>query len=380
VTITDADLPLTSTPAEEEKLEEALGICVSGGGYRAMLFHLGALWYLSDAGILKDAARISSVSGGSITSGQLALRWNTIAYGTAGDRDRFRSLVVEPIRKMASTTIDVQSVLGGIFLPGSISDRIMKRYDDMLYGGATLDQLPDTPRFVINATSVQSGALFRFSKPYIRDYRVGMIEKPKLRVSQAVTASSAFPPVLSPVRLKLRNEDWVPNTGEPALQKPPYTTDVRLTDGGVYDNMGIETAWKRCRTILVSDAGGKMQPEPDPKSDPVRHSLRVNSLIDNQVRSLRKRQVVSAFQQKIREGAYWGMWTDPAEYAAPSKLSLPTAKARELAEVATRLAEVPAELQERIINFGYGMAERAVRSYWKADALAADRFPYARGI
>ena len=34
------------------------------------------------------------------------------------------------------------------------------------------------------------------------------------------------------------------------LQQPPYTTDVFLADGGVYDNLGLETAWKRYRTVL----------------------------------------------------------------------------------------------------------------------------------
>ncbi len=32
------------------------------------------------------------------------------------------------------------------------------------------------------------------------------------------------------------------------------------------------------------------------------------------------------------------------------------------------------------INFGYGMAERAIRSYYDPNALAAERFPYPRGI
>ena len=43
---------------------------------------------------------------------------------------------------------------------------------------------------------------------------------------------------------------------------PPYTTEVVLSDGGVYDNLGLETAWKRYRTILVSDGGGQMAPTP----------------------------------------------------------------------------------------------------------------------
>jgi NTE family protein len=345
-----------------------------------MIFHLGALWYLADAGLLGDAKRISSVSGGSITAGLLALRWNDIRFGTPGFQQRFQDHVVAPIRTIASTTIDVGSVLKGALLPGTISDRIAKRYDEILYKGATLQDLPDTPRFVINATNVQSGVLFRFSKPYARDYRIGEIRQPRIPVAIAVTASSAFPPVLSPVRLTLRTEDWVPGSGDAALQKPPYTTNIRLTDGGVYDNMGIETAWKRYRTILVSDAGGRMQPDPEPATNPVGHSLRVNAMIDNQVRSLRKRQVVSAFKANVRAGVYWGMWTDPAEYSASSKLLLPAENARALAEVPTRLQKMTPDLQERLINYGYGLAERAVRSFWKTDALAAERFPYPRGI
>jgi NTE family protein len=160
----------------------------------------------------------------------------------------------------------------------------------------------------------------------------------------------------------------------------PFTTKIVLTDGGVYDNMGIETAWKRCKTILVSDAGGKMQPEAEPHANWAQHSLRINSLIDNQVRSLRKRQVVSAFQAKVREGAYWGMWTKPSEYPVVSQLSLPDANAEALARTPTRLKALPDKLQEQLINFGYGMAERALRSYYDPNAFAAVKFPYASGV
>ena len=48
---------------------------------------------------------------------------------------------------------------------------------------------------------------------------------------------------------------------------PPYTTDLILSDGGVYGNLGLETAWKRYDTILVSDGGGHYQAEPDPHHD-----------------------------------------------------------------------------------------------------------------
>src|SRR3989442_12067699 len=71
----------------------------------------------------------------------------------------------------------------------------------------------------INATNVQSGALWRFSKPYMWDWRVGKIAHPTTELALAVGASSAFPPLLSPARLTLTDSDFVPATGFD-LQKP----------------------------------------------------------------------------------------------------------------------------------------------------------------
>jgi NTE family protein len=53
--------------------EQGIALCLSGGGYRAMLFHLGSLWRLNEAGLLPKLDRISSVSGGSIAAGVLGL-------------------------------------------------------------------------------------------------------------------------------------------------------------------------------------------------------------------------------------------------------------------------------------------------------------------
>jgi len=373
-----SDTPLQPGEPPREP-EDKLALCLSGGGYRAMLFHLGTLCYLNDAGYLPKLDRVSSVSGGSITAGVLAFHWKELQFDAAGKAGNFGAVVADPVRRMASTTIDVGGVLGGIFTPGvTINDRIIKSYKKVLFGDATLQELADRPRFVINATNVQTGSVFRFSKPYIADYRIGMVENPRRSIAEAVAASSAFPPVLSPARLTFKHSEWTKLNA--ACGREPFTTKVVLTDGGVYDNMGIETAWKRCKRVLVSDGGGKYQPEADQHSDAVRHSLRVNATIDNQVRSLRKRWIVEAFDRKDHLGAYWGMWTDPASYKATSALKIDGKRAHELAETSTRLAELPKATQNRIINFGYGMAERAIRSYYDAAALPATAFPYADGV
>ena len=75
-----------------------------------------------------------------------------------------------------------------------------------------------------------------------------------------------------------------------------------LTDGGVYDNLGLETAWKAYETILVSDGGGGGSDEPKPKREWLEHVYRVLNLLDSQVRSLRKRQVIGSYQLGLRKG------------------------------------------------------------------------------
>ena len=255
------------TGSEQKKLEDGVALCLSGGGYRAMIFHIGALWRLNEFGYLKKLNRISSVSGGSITAAVLGMNWLKLEFDGKGVAGNFKSHVAKPIRNLADKTIDRKAIFTGILTPGSISDKVAGAYREYLFGDKTLQDLPDDPpRFVINATNVQSGALWRFMKPYMRDWKVGEVKNPKVPLAAAVAASSAFPPVLSPAELELNDSDFTPNSGA-ELQRKPYTTDVILSDGGVYDNLGLETAWKRYKTILVSDAGGDMAPDPDPKRD-----------------------------------------------------------------------------------------------------------------
>ena len=76
------------------------------------------------------------------------------------------------MRGLAAESIDVNSIVLGNALPGTVSDRIAAAYDEHVFKGATLQDLPDEPRFVIIPTNVQSGVLWRFMKPHMRDYRV----------------------------------------------------------------------------------------------------------------------------------------------------------------------------------------------------------------
>jgi NTE family protein len=315
------------------------------------------------------------VSGGSITAGLLALKWSKLSFDPTRLESDFIPEVVHPIRSLGSETIDADAIIFGLVLPGTVSDRVINAYEKYLFGEATLQDLPDHPRFVINSTNVQSGVLWRFMKPYMRDYHVGEVISPTVRLSQAVAASSAFPPVLSPVELRVDPTSFTAGSGM-TLQRPPYTSKVLLSDGGVYDNLGLETVWKRYQTVLVSDAGGTLQPEEEPQTDWARHSYRVLNLIDNQVRALRKRQLIESFKAGTRTGAYWGIRSDLADYHLADGLNCPFDRTMELANVPTRLKRLDDELQERLINWGYGVCDAALRKHMPRAAAKTMRFPY----
>jgi NTE family protein len=295
----------------------------------------------------------------------LGICWKDLAF--EADVARNFGIVVDRVRKLADMTVDAGAVIRGILLPGSISDRVAQAYDSVLFEGARLDALPDAsqagnPRFVINATNIQTAVLWRFSRDYMGDYRVGQVQHPDVSLAAAVAASSAFPPVLSPATLDITQPVVdMPGTD---LHREPYTRQAILSDGGVYDNLGLETLTKRYQTLLVSDAGQKIAPEADPHHDWARHSLRVLEVIDNQVRSLRKRNLIEAYQRGDHTGTYWGIRTNFADYkVAPDPLQCASRDPSALAAIPTRLEAMPRDQQDRLMNWGYAICDAALRAH-----------------
>ena len=371
--------PVHGTPYDRDQPESGIALCLSGGGYRAMLFHLGSLWRLNEIGLLDRVARISSVSGGSITSGVLGAYWSQRPPDAAGQAIWFASEIVARIRKMAGTTIDWESVvIGKIPLLGTVAKHIAGEYDKHLFGGKTLQNLPgDPPRFVINATSLQSGVLWRFSKPYMGDWKVGRFARPGLKLAVAVAASSAFPPFLSPAEVELNPADYISDPSRPpVLADPQYRTKAVLTDGGVYDNLGLETAYKRYDTLLVSDGGGVLDPQTSPHREWALQTYRVLNIIDNQVGALRKRQLMAEFGRS-HKGAFWGIRTDIKEYRLPDALACDAQTTSRLAATPTRLAALDDATQELLIDWGYAVCDAAVRRYFpQPSATPPDASPY----
>jgi NTE family protein len=368
---------------DPEPPADTVALCLSGGGYRAMLYHVGALWRLNELGWLPRLTIVSSVSGGSITAGALALHWSRLAFDPAtgvASAAGFQDAVVTPLRGLAGQTIDVGAGLRGLLTPKTtISDRVAVAYRKHLFGDATLQDLPDertAPRFVINATNLLTGVLFRFTRSFMADYTIGLQLDPRVPLAQAVAASSAFPPVLSPAHLQLDPNAWATN-GRGPNHHPPFTSRAVLSDGGVYDNLGLEAAWKNAATVLISDGGGQMGTVEDVGADWVHQGLRVNAVIDNQVRALRRRNARAGFARGDRKGTFWRIRTNVDHYGPPpSALPTPYAATLRLAAVKTRLAALDATTQERLINWGYASCDVAMRRWVEPTASPPSAFPY----
>lgn len=384
---------MTETPplARARRGLSGTGLCLSGGGYRAMLFHAGVLARLNAAGALGTLDRVSAVSGGSITAGTLAVAWEELRFDDDGVAENFSELVLEPIRKLASRRLDVGAVLLGAVAPRLTASAIAARaFDRHLFGGRSLQDLPDTPRFVFNATNLATGVLLRFSKPYIAEYLVGMVPHPTVPISQAVAASAAFPPFFSPATLRIPVEDWVSQKGNKHTEEP-FRNEVRLTDGGVYDNLAVETVWKRHKTVYVSDAGKALPVRSRPRWDWAFGTYRVLTVIDNQVRAQRKRALVKGFNDEAdeHEGFLVSIGTPLESYSSAAHVGggsaihspkRPTDRVDEsvverLAAYPTRLTRVPDDVAEQLVNWGFIATDAAMRNFSDPDLPEAP-LPY----
>ncbi len=224
-----------------EGKEKRIGLALSGGGFRAAAFHLGVMQKLKALGILDKIDVLSCVSGGSIAGGHLATNW-----GSPTVLDDLRSY-------LASKSIAVSSFLGGALNPFTTRlEALAKSYDRDLFNGKTLAVLKNGPRIYFNATNLSTGNMFSFvagekGAEEMGDYELGFVSASAFPISQAVAASSAFPPVFPPLQL---DKNVYPHNGSVEY--------VTLSDGGLYDNMGIAPMLnKRTKVdfMIVSDGG-----------------------------------------------------------------------------------------------------------------------------
>lgn len=360
---------------QARKLDDTIGLCLSGGGYRAMIYHTGALIRLNELGFLPLLGEIASVSGGSITAGLLALRWPDLRFDENNHAVNFDEVFVSPLLRFSGKGIDIKAALYGL-LPGcTAADSLVRAYDRHLFHGACLQDITDCPRFTFMATNLQTGSGWRFGKSYAADYRVGMINRPVIPLARVVAASSAFPPILSPVHIDLSGKSVQPTAGAD-LHREPFTTTAILADGGIYDNLGLERVWKRCRTILVSNAGRTIPEVGRPTGRWIGQMFRTLSLIQQQAEHSRRRILFGMANRGQRQVAYWSIDAASAHYAMPDALPLTTEEAAAAASLRTRLNPFSPNEQRLLLRAGYSGADASLRARGLAQNQPAASFDF----
>ncbi|WP_176456860.1 patatin-like phospholipase family protein [Bordetella genomosp. 5] len=288
------DITLLTRPAERRadltgpQADVRIGLCLSGGGFRATFFHLGLIKLLRDAGLLSRVNAVYSVSGGSILAANLALNWDSYASGQ--DDEAFFE-AASALFRLARTDVRGRIVRRfWLFLPflGRWRTAYLERLfqADAVFGKAELGQLPELPFFNFLATSMKSGKLVTFTKKGFNDGTT-LHDSSHLSVASAVSASSAFPPLFPPIALSAKD-------AMSGVESFPRTE--RLTDGGVFDNLGLtrmlaeaealrEEDW--CNLALVSDASAPFEwSGPESFSSMVKRTVRTTDILMKRVAEL----------------------------------------------------------------------------------------------
>ncbi len=358
---------------------KSIGIALSGGGYRATLFGLGSLWRLNEVGLLGRLDRITSVSGGSILAGVLASNWKKLEF-SEGRAGNFRELVAEPVQEFCDKTIDVGAGLKGMLIPfKTAGDFLSDRYAKELFGHAMLRDLPDAgkgegPKFIFYATNMQTGRSFRFRQDMVADYVLGISRTVEVSLADVVAASSAFPPIFSPIVLETDPGAWE----SPARDLPNLArlrSRIVLADGGVYDNMGLESLVDNVDIVLVSDAGAPFEIDESPFEDNLLQLGRVRDILIDQTRALRKRWLISDLEAGRKRGAYWGIGTGIDDYHAPGALTSDNTVTAGLEGIPTRLCRFEPEVRGRLINWGYALTDAALRTRARLEPGPATIWP-----
>lgn len=352
--------PIDPEPGAAAELTDGIGLCLSGGGYRAMLFHAGAIWRLNELGLLGRLERISAVSGGALAAAALAAGWKDLAFSADGRAANLDAVLLRPLLAQSETTIDIASALVGAMPFSSAADIAARSYERHICRKLMLADLPARPMFHFNATSLMTGNLVRFTRGYVGDHEIGAIEGLSIRLADAAAASAAFPPFLSPSVVKLSDGTVRPGTAGPAA-KPPYTRKAVVADGGLYDNLGLEAVWKSCRTIFSSNASQPFDLDPDPAFNWLQQSLRLVAIMMNCNEDMRERVLAHAYEAGARRGAMWGLSTGLSKPEDRPALLTPEEYAA-VQEIPTRLAAMSRKTQALLLKAGYAHATARLRS------------------
>jgi predicted acylesterase/phospholipase RssA len=347
-----------------------LGLALSGGGFRATLFHLGVVRFLFDTGLLSRVHFIGGVSGGSILALHVGLHWDRYCSDHAGFDGAAREVLDFCQRDVRNRIIrrwlfGCASIIPRLILKQSRARLLISEYEH-LFGNHTLnDLLPKRgmmpkPRIIAQSVSLTTGQPCSFGRSGYMWYDVdeqGFLKErevskltPHLQIALAAAASSAFPPMFPPVPVTARllhvNNSEFPNA-------------QYLTDGGVYDNLGIERPlWyfeqqNELDAFIVADAGGTFDLTAAHFRLALPRNLRATDILMKRVGDLMYKWLLHRHSK--HDFAYVGI-TDVTDSIAPG--TLPPAVQRRVSRIRTDLDKFTDLEISTLIQHGYAVARK----------------------
>ncbi len=350
-------------PAEKRA---GTALCLSGGGYRAALFHLGVCRRFNELNVLSSLDTVSAVSGGSIFAAHLA---RCIKTGGQESLNDYEGTVAVPFREFVKNDIRTEPALKSV-MPwewwnvGAGAEALAGQYEEHLLGKMTFADLPEKPTFTFCATDLNFGVDWEFSGVHVGDYQAGYMDAPKAAsqsLALAVAASSCFPPVFRPLPMNLEPSDL---KGGLATNKDrdAYVRQLVLSDGGVYDNMGLEPVWKSFATIFVSDGGKPFQFAKD-KGAP-QQLYRIHDVMANQAEAVRKRWLIASYIRGDYTVAYLGIRNSVSDFPTSGTPGYSKDLATEvLANIRTDMDRFSDDEIAALENHGYTLADAAYKAH-----------------
>ncbi|EFM11132.1 Patatin [Paenibacillus curdlanolyticus YK9] len=293
-----------------------IGLALSGGGYRASLYHLGVMARLADEGLLKEVRALSTVSGGSIVG---AFYYKMLCEELRQDRkltdEDYRDLmkrVIEAFVDVVQENLRDRVVIsGGIsrLVPEQILGRLLgavhkvipavdpemvlgskleQGISALMFKSLTLRDLMDAPvhpenrkpELILNTSILENGqSLFISTDPNSPLWRqneynhaITADQLLHLPLAKAVAASACVPGLFDPITIPF---------GDRA---------VHGVDGGVLDNLGghaIQRLWLEGMPIMLSDASKPLRKENYEEIDAVESFFRIQDIFMGAIRDLR---------------------------------------------------------------------------------------------
>ena len=364
---------------------KCIGLALSGGGYRALVFHLGVLARLASDNLLEEVSFISTVSGGSLAT---ALIYASNDYRWPSSQVYLDQIVPE-IRRFLPRHNLVREISSLLFRsPSTWLRRGGNKLAALLLSTwgiqASMQAIADYPRWVINATCYETAKNWRFMSRRMGDYKFGYVMNPEVPLAQAVAASAAHP-LIGPVTIDTAQFQWeayVTGSNTDTRSIRPKYKKVSLWDGAVYDNSGDEALIKSNSQLregidflIVSDASAPIK---EPKywlGYP--SARRMYDITANRAQSLQTRSTMGFLVNQPTKGRYFKLGNHAdyildracksSDIASLRPQTLPKDKIDEVRSFETEDTSMTIEKFDFIFRHGFEVADLTLYAHGSAD-------------